>query len=126
MMRRHPLEGARLLFASKDVPEIAAVVAYEHHMHVNGSGYPRVTPGWKLNFASQIVQVADVFDALRTHRPYRAALSFADAHEIMSRDAGRLYDKELVDVFFKRVARQTDREAASEWADDFGDFRLAG
>lgn len=126
MMRRHPLEGARLLFASKDVPELAAVVAYEHHMHANGTGYPKVTPGWKLNFASQIVQVADVFDALRTHRPYRAALSYLDAQEIMQRDAGRLYDKELVEVFFSRVAQQTDRDVASDWAGDFSDHRLAG
>lgn len=111
VMRRHPLEGARLLFGAKDIPEMAPIVAYEHHIHMNGKGYPHVTPGWRVSLASQIVQVADVFDALRTIRPYRAALSLDESAEIMRKGSGKQFDPTLLELFFERVACQTDREA---------------
>ena len=69
MMETHPIEGARMLINTPGVPEIAAIVAYEHHIRADGGGYPRVPSHWKQNLASRIVQLADVFDALRTNRP---------------------------------------------------------
>ncbi len=114
LMRRHPVDGARILFASKGVPDIVPVVAFEHHIHLDGSGYPHVGPGWRISLASQIVQVADVYDALRTHRPYRKALPRQDAFDLMMRDAGVRFDRELLGLFFERVASRTDREAAPD------------
>lgn len=111
VMRRHPVMGARLLFDSKRVPDVVPVVAFEHHIHLDGSGYPHVRPGWKTSLASQIVQVADVYDALRTNRPYRAAMSREDAYELMIRDSGVRFDEQLLTLFFERVAGRTDREA---------------
>ena len=110
VMQRHPLEGARLLLGAPNIPEVAAIVAYEHHIHLNGAGYPHVKPGWQTSFASQIVQVADVFDALRTNRPYRDALSLEKSMQIMLEGRGVKYDATLLEVFFERVAQQTDRE----------------
>ena len=114
VMRRHPVTGARILFGSRSVPDVVPVVAFEHHIHLDGSGYPHVRRGWRISLASQIVQVADVYDALRTNRPYRAALSREDAFDIMTRDAGVRFDAALLDLFFQRVAMRTDREAMPE------------
>ncbi len=116
IMRSHPVEGARLLLEMPELPDIAAIVAYEHHIVLDGSGYPRVGTGYRTHLASRIVQIADIFDALRTHRPYRAALPLAEVQAIMARDVGRRIDADLLRVFFDRVVSRTVAETASTQA----------
>ncbi|MFA6044714.1 MAG: HD domain-containing phosphohydrolase [Phycisphaerales bacterium] len=111
IMRRHPEDGARLLIAAGVKLDVAIAVAYEHHMHRGGGGYPNPPARWKMHVASQIVQVADVFDALRTNRPYREALSLEKARETMEREAGNIFDPALLQIFFAHVAART-RHAA--------------
>jgi len=108
IMQRHPAEGARILLSERGVPDIAAIVAYEHHMHMDGTGYPGRPASRRPHMASQIVQQADVFDALRTHRPYRAAMSTQRAVEILVEGSSTRYDPALVDVFVNRVAGRAD------------------
>ena len=103
-MQMHPVEGARLLLNTPGVLELFPIVAYEHHVFADGSGYPKVPKGWKLNLASRIVQVADVFDALRTHRPYRRGMPVPKIVEIMQGDVGPRFDADLIDVFFQQIA----------------------
>ena len=100
LVQLHPVEGARMLLATPGVPELAPIVAYEHHVRADGSGYPKLPRAGGLSLASRIVQVADVFDALRTHRPYRPALPLPEILEIMRKDAGVFFDADLLDVFF--------------------------
>ena len=106
LMEKHPTCGARLLL---DIPGVESsnpllpVVAYQHHMGVNQSGYPKVQknlPQYTLHFASLLVSIADVYDALRTVRPYRPALTVAKAATILIKDtlAGKLH-KEYVSKF---------------------------
>ena len=106
LIERHSTCGARLLL---DIPGVESsnpllpVVAYQHHMGADFSGYPRVQrrlQQYTLHFASLLVAVADVYDALRTVRPYRPALSIAKASTILIRDAlsGKLR-KEYVSSF---------------------------
>jgi HD-GYP domain-containing protein (c-di-GMP phosphodiesterase class II) len=106
LMERHPSCGARLLL---DIPGVESsnpllpVVAHQHHMGANRSGYPKVQrnlPQHTLHFASLLVAIADVYDALRTVRPYRPALTVAKAATILIRDAlsGKLH-KEYVSRF---------------------------
>ncbi len=106
LMERHPSIGARLLL---DIPGVESsypllpVVAHQHHMGADHSGYPKVQdhlPQHRQHFASLLVAVADVYDALRTVRPYRPALTVAKAATILIRDAlsGKLY-KEYVSSF---------------------------
>jgi HD-GYP domain-containing protein (c-di-GMP phosphodiesterase class II) len=106
LMQRHPSCGARLLL---DIPGVESsypllpVVAHQHHMGADHSGYPKVQghlPQHTQHFASLLVAVADVYDALRTVRPYRPALSVAKAATILIRDAlsGKLH-KEYVSSF---------------------------
>lgn len=103
IMKMHPVEGARILFNTPGVPELAPIVAYEHHVRANGGGYPRVPRGWRLSLASRIVQLADVFDALRTHRPYRPGLPVPKIVEVMKADVGTFFDADLLDIFLQRV-----------------------
>jgi HD-GYP domain-containing protein (c-di-GMP phosphodiesterase class II) len=102
-VRRHPLDGARLLLATPGASELSVIVAYEHHVRADGTGYPKVPRGWKLNLASRVVQMADVFDALRTHRPYRAALPLPKIMRLMHGDVGSMFDADLLEVFFREV-----------------------
>jgi putative nucleotidyltransferase with HDIG domain len=107
-MQRHPVEGARMLLNTPGVSDVSAIVAYEHHIHSDFSGYPSVPEGWKLNLASRVVQVADVFDALRTHRPYRAAMPLQKIKEIMLKDERSGFDSDLVQIFFQSVVPDED------------------
>ena len=112
LIRRHPENGARILLCTPKVPELAVTVAYEHHLQYDGGGYPTVPRSWKVNLASAITHVADVFDALRTHRPYRPAVSRDRIVELMMRDAGTVFDPGLVRVFFDQVIPRTTETCA--------------
>lgn len=107
VVQRHPVDGAAMLIERKHHSPIAAIVALEHHMHIDGTGYPAPRHNHRPHLASQIVQVADVFDALRTHRPYRAALSHDEATGVMWQSAGSKFDKDLLATFFQSVAART-------------------
>jgi HD-GYP domain-containing protein (c-di-GMP phosphodiesterase class II) len=110
IMENHPAFGARILLEIPGVESthpLLPVVAYQHHMGANQSGYPRIQghlPQFTLHFASLLVAVADVYDALRTVRPYRPALTVAKAATILIRDAltGKLH-KECVSSFLLLV-----------------------
>jgi len=103
LMQQHPVEGARFLLNTPGVPELAPIVAYEHHVRADGSGYPKLPKHWKLNLASRIIQMADVFDALRTTRPYRAGLPVPKVVEVMRHDVGVFFDADLLQIFFEQV-----------------------
>jgi putative nucleotidyltransferase with HDIG domain len=113
VMRMHTVEGARILLNTPGVPELAPIVAYEHHARGDGGGYPKMPPDWKLNLASRIVQMADVFDALRTTRPYRAGLPVPRVVEVMRRDIGNSIDADLLRIFFEHVVARGAPELAS-------------
>jgi len=106
LIERHPFYSAQILLEIPGVESnypLLPVVAYQHHMGANQSGYPRVQscmPQYTLHFTSLLVAVADVYDALRTVRPYRPALTVAKAATILIRDAlaGKLH-KEYVSSF---------------------------
>jgi putative nucleotidyltransferase with HDIG domain len=103
-MEQHTVDGAAILLSRRGVPDVAPIVAYEHHANVDGTGYPGRIPGGP-HLASQIVHVADVFDALRTNRPYRAALDEAKVRSILMEGAGKSFDPALVDLFLERVVK---------------------
>jgi putative nucleotidyltransferase with HDIG domain len=72
-VKDHPIEGARILLAAGRSMDLPAVVAYEHHLKMDGSGYPRVTYPRSPHYISRLVQVCDVYEALSSARPYRPA-----------------------------------------------------
>jgi putative nucleotidyltransferase with HDIG domain len=101
-MEQHTVAGAAILLARQGVPDVAPIVAFEHHANVDGTGYPRL-PRPRPHLASQIVHVADVFDALRTNRPYRAAMDDAKVRAILIEASGTAFDPALVDLFLDHV-----------------------
>jgi putative two-component system response regulator len=79
---------AILAGANSELLQLADVVAWTHHERYDGSGYPRGLAGEQIPLAGRIAAVADVFDALTSDRPYRAALTEADALATIRADTG--------------------------------------
>ena len=99
IVKTHPQVGANILtsIGLLDWPDIAEI-ALQHHERLDGSGYPKGLMGEQISRAARILAVADVVEAMCSHRPYRAALGVQKAlHEII-RGKGALYDAEVVKV----------------------------
>ncbi len=119
VMRRHTVWGDELL-AENDDFELARLVARSHHEHVDGSGYPDGLAGEDIPVAARIVAVADVYDALISERPYKAAWSPEDAIQEIQRIAGSHLDAGIVEAFVelwgiggvRRPAQQAPADAA--------------
>jgi HD-GYP domain-containing protein (c-di-GMP phosphodiesterase class II) len=99
-VRRHPLDGARLLIgvaASEGVCRVAA----EHHERWDGRGYPAGLSGERIDFNARIVAVADAFDAMTSERAYGPAVSYEEAAAELERCAGTQFDPEVVRTFLR-------------------------
>jgi putative nucleotidyltransferase with HDIG domain len=73
IIQQHPVDGAAILRRTTDIPPLAAHVAFEHHLRLDGSGYPSGVSRPTLNLASQLCMIADVYDAMRSQRKYQQA-----------------------------------------------------
>jgi HD-GYP domain-containing protein (c-di-GMP phosphodiesterase class II) len=84
----------------KDIefPWPVARMVIEHHERINGSGYPRGLTGDNLLLESRILAVADVVEAMGSHRPYRASLGVEPALEEIEKNKGILYDIDVADA----------------------------
>jgi putative nucleotidyltransferase with HDIG domain len=111
VVREHPLVGARMLLASPDPMDLAAVVAYEHHIMLDGGGYPSLHDARGAQYASRLVHICDVYDALRTHRPYRQAWESERAIDFLESRAGAEFDPAIVRSFIAMM-RKWDRRIA--------------
>ena len=111
VMQRHPVDGARLIVASDKNLDLAAVVAYEHHIMLDGGGYPRPHYGRGCHHASELVHVCDVYDALRTHRPYRDAWESERTLEYLAERAGKEFDPKIARSFIEMVRGWDERVA---------------
>jgi HD-GYP domain-containing protein (c-di-GMP phosphodiesterase class II) len=98
-VRLHPQEGAStIMAASGSGQEIAAVVALEHHLRLDGSGYPELG-GRQPHLFSRIVAIADSYDAITSFRPYRPARTPNEALRILLQGVGTTYDPDLLRLF---------------------------
>lgn len=101
LIKEHPQIGYNLL---KDLIypwDMIALVALQHHERLDGSGYPQELRGEEILLEAKIVAVADVVEAMVSHRPYRPALGIDKALEEISENKGKLYDPEVVDACIK-------------------------
>ncbi len=87
----HPVRGAELLIASPGIPDVAPIIAYEHHISYNGKGFPAKQSAGELNLGSLIAGITDCYDNLRRNRPEQDALSLPEALNRM--------DKSMVEMF---------------------------
>ncbi len=99
VMQAHPVEGARIVMARERGLGLAAVVAYEHHVCIDGGGYPAFRFQRECHYASRIVHICDIYDALCTNRPYREAWDPEKALSYLESRAGTEVDPELARVF---------------------------
>lgn len=105
IMKSHPARGARYLLDTPGVPRLSPVVAYEHHMRYDLSGYPAVPSGWQLNLASQMTAISDIFDAMRTRRPYKEPLEPEIILDLLATKAGSEFNPYLVKNMMELMAR---------------------
>jgi len=103
VMQQHPVEGARIILGSDDDLDLAAVVAYEHHIMLNGGGYPTLHYPRECGIASRIVHVCDVYDALCTNRPYRDAWPSEKTVSYLESRGGQEFDAALVATFVRML-----------------------
>jgi putative nucleotidyltransferase with HDIG domain len=99
IMRRHPVDGAKIIYESDRDLDLAAAVAYEHHIMINGQGYPKRHFERGVHAASKLVHVCDVYDALRTNRPYRAAWESDRVLKMIEDGAGTDFDSDASNAF---------------------------
>ncbi len=112
VLRKHPVDGARLIIARERNLDLAATVAYEHHIMLNGQGYPRFRYERDTHFASKLVHVCDVFDALCTDRPYRDAWEAEQALAYIEERAGTDFDAQLAESFAAMMRHWTYQRVA--------------
>jgi putative nucleotidyltransferase with HDIG domain len=111
IMRRHPSDGARIIYESDRQLDLASAVAYEHHIMINGGGYPTRHFRRDCHKASRLVHICDVYDALRTRRPYREAWDSERVLANIQSGAGPDFDHELATAFIQMM-RQWERRVA--------------
>jgi putative nucleotidyltransferase with HDIG domain len=100
ILQTHPEKGYEIL-KEIDFPWPVARIVMEHHERVNGTGYPGNLKGDSILMESHIMSVADVVEAMASHRPYRASLGIAAALEEIEKNRGTLYNAEVVDTCLK-------------------------
>ncbi len=114
LMRSHTVEGARLILQSDQNLDVAALVAFEHHIMINGGGYPDRHYRCDCHRASALVHVCDVYDALRTKRPYRDAWEPAATLTYIERGTGTEFDPDVSRAFIAMMAKWEPRLAVAD------------
>jgi putative two-component system response regulator len=106
IMKQHPVIGESICRPLRSFRNVLPIIRH-HHEHWNGSGYPDGLAGNDIPLLARILQTVDVYDALRTARPYKPALAHEESEQTMRREAatGR-WDPELVSEFFNMLRKQ--------------------
>jgi HD-GYP domain-containing protein (c-di-GMP phosphodiesterase class II) len=104
IMKKHTEYGFELLRRQDDIPLLAAHCAFQHHERYDGSGYPRRLKGEEIHLYARIIAVSDVFDALTSHRVYRAPKLPHEAMEILFTGAGTQFEQRFVEYLRDTIA----------------------
>jgi putative nucleotidyltransferase with HDIG domain len=99
IMRLHPVDGAEILRRTPDLPPLVPLVAFEHHLRADGSGYPAGVSRPVLNLATALTSIADVYDAMRSQRSYQDVFPSQRVVEVLRRNDGTQFDQHLVRRF---------------------------
>lgn len=105
IMRGHTIAGEKIL-GKKKYYAIARGIARSHHENWDGTGYPDGISGEQIPLPARIVAVADVFDALRSKRPYKEAWDMVRTTEELKRLSGRKFDPDILEAFFRVLAKK--------------------
>jgi putative nucleotidyltransferase with HDIG domain len=99
IMRRHVVDGAEILRRTPEMPILVPVVAFEHHLRNDGTGYPFGVRRSSLNLGTMLASIADVYDAMRTQRVYQRASPTDRILAVLQRNDGTQFDQHLVRRF---------------------------
>jgi putative nucleotidyltransferase with HDIG domain len=99
IMRRHVVDGAEILRRTPEMPVLAPVVAFEHHLRLDGSGYPYTVTRGSLNLGSMLCAISDVYDAMRSQRTYQQAFPTDRILAVLKKNEGSQLDANLVRRF---------------------------
>jgi putative nucleotidyltransferase with HDIG domain len=105
IMRKHPQYAYEMIYPIEYLRP-ALDIPYCHHERWDGTGYPRGLKGDAIPLAARIFTVVDVWDAMRSHRPYRAALSVDEVCDYLNSASGTHFDPAVVDAFFEMLGRK--------------------
>ncbi len=104
VVKKHPTIGANIIkevrLLQKELPALS-----QHHEHMDGRGYPYGLKGNQISPIARIVAVADVFDAITSERPYRSAMDFETALDILRKEAGTHLDTQYVEAFIEAYTK---------------------
>ncbi|MDC0932297.1 HD domain-containing protein [Arcobacteraceae bacterium] len=104
IMKTHARLGYDMLKNSKrDILSAAAIIAHEHHEKYNGTGYPNNKKGEDIHIFGRITAIADIFDALGSHRCYKNAWPLHEIIEFLTNEKGKHLDPKLVDLFIENI-----------------------
>ena len=106
----HPSRGAQTLIATPGIPDVAPVMAYEHHIFYNGKGFPSKEAARELNLGSMIACIVDCYDGFRRNRPEQNALSLAEALNHMDKNMGEMFHPLLLKQFRNLVKAQASNQ----------------
>ncbi len=114
-MKQHTVYGGLFLSKQRQIPLIAPVVAYEHHMRFDGSGYPVPRPAYKRqHLVSQIVAIGDTFEAMRMERPYKRSLEVPQIAGVLKAGSGTSFNPQLVQTFLAAFGESTSSSGTSQ------------
>jgi len=108
VIQEHPIIGARVV-SEVDFFKRASDIVRHHHEWYNGEGYPDGLKGDEIPLGARIIAVADAFDAMTSHRPYRRTRSVDEALEELKANAGRQFDPRVVEAFLRVMQRSRGR-----------------
>src|SRR5690606_31694444 len=104
-LKRHPIEGARIILAADAFLDLPAIVAYEHHIRTDGSGYPTLRYRRPTHYVTRLVQLCDIYNALRSPRPFRPAWPAEIVCSFLSERAGFEYHPALATALIAMMRR---------------------
>ena len=99
IMRRHVVDGAEILRRTPEMPVLAPIVAFEHHLRLDNSGYPRTVKRDSMNLGSMLCAISDVYDAMRSQRAYQQAHPTDRIIAVLKKNEGSQLDQHLVRRF---------------------------
>lgn len=105
IIETHTVKGARYLMGVEGIPKLAVLAALEHHQKFDGSGYPSIKGGWTPNVTSQLICIADVFDAMRSRRAYQEAFPQEKIEALLMKGSGTTFNPVLVERFLRMIKR---------------------
>jgi HD-GYP domain-containing protein (c-di-GMP phosphodiesterase class II) len=105
IIETHTVKGARYLMGVEGIPKLAVLAALEHHQKFDGTGYPSIKGGWTPNITSQLICIADVFDAMRSRRAYQEPIPQEKIEAVLLKGSGTTFNPMFVKRFLKMVKR---------------------